>query len=411
MKHIIEFSLSRRFKNKITIFMHIMILVILSLLIFGDLVLDYIFEDSNQKTVVNYPEAESETFKYANIDDEDFDFKKGYDKNEINILKEESWIIESQYSLDAFQSLKVQAKLSQIITNNWFMTMNDESQITIMENISPEIIERTLSDTVVSRDKINMSMFMVTGIYFAMLSFCTMIANEVVYEKTSRVLELILTSVSTSTHYYSKMITAWITIIVQISTMILEASFVLILRQLYDEGYGILKLLFKYGLIETNSTSFSMFIKDLGIDSNIIIILIVSLIYMLLGMILIQMIMVCLSSFVNSIEESSSLQAPVYIILLAIYYLALALNSPSKLSSGIGYTLSLTPIFSMLFMPMRLLLMKVSIYEIILGIVLSLATLVTFSYYGAKVYKIGILGGANFKRKHRQKKLNKIHNN
>lgn len=411
MRHIIEFSLNRRFKNKITIFMHVMIIVILSILVFGDLVIDMIFEDSNQKIIIYYPEEEIETFKYANTDEDDFEFKKGYDKKHINILKEDIWIIESEYSLDAFVSLNIHSKLSEIITNNWFMTMNDESQNMIMQNISPEISERTLSETVVSRDKINMSMFMVTGIYFAMLSFCTMIANEVVYEKTSRVLELILTSVTTTTHYYSKMITAWITIIIQISTMILEASLVLLLRQLYDEGHGILKLLFKYGLIETNSETFSIFIKDLGIDSNIIIILLVSLVYMLLGMILIQMIMVCLSSFVNSIEESSSLQAPVYIILLAVYYLALALNSPSKLSAGLGYTLSLTPLFSMLFMPMRLLLMKVNIYEIILGVVLSVVTLITFSYYGSKIYKIGILGGTNFRRKINEKKLRKLHNN
>lgn len=41
----------------------------------------------------------------------------------------------------------------------------------------------------------------VTGIYFMMLSFATTVANEVVYEKATKTLELILTSVSARTHF------------------------------------------------------------------------------------------------------------------------------------------------------------------------------------------------------------------
>ena len=107
--------------------------------------------------------------------------------------------------------------------------------------------------------------------------------------------------------------------------------------------------------------------------------------------------MVCLASFIKSIEESSAIQAPVYIVLLIIYYLALAFNSPARLSEGLGYYFSMTPIFSMLFMPMRLLLINVSPYEIILGLVLNVMFLLITTYYGAYIYNIGILGGVNFK--------------
>ena len=84
-------------------------------------------------------------------------------------------------------------------------------------------------------------------------------------------------------------------------------------------------------------------------------------------------------------------------IVLVIYYLALALNSPAKLDSGIGYIFSFIPVFSMLFMPMRLLLLTVSIYEILLGIILSVITLVIISYAGSYIYNIGILGGVNIR--------------
>lgn len=405
MKHIIDFSLSRRFKNKITLIMHSIIILILFTVAFGDIVIEYLFETSDEKVIVYYDSSLSEYFKYANEDDDFFNFKSGYEEDSINITKEDSWVIESKYSLDALTSIKLQSSINNNITNTWFNSLTDESIFTILDNISPEIIERTTSEMIVGRDKINISMFIVTGIYFAMLSFCTMIANEVVYEKTSRVLELVLTSVNTSTHFFSKMITSWLTVIIQLGSVLFEISLVLFVRNLYDEGSGILKLLSKYNLIEVDATTFRDFVVALEIDSNLIYILSLSLIYLLLGMIIIQMIMVCISSFINSIEESSLIQAPVYIVLLIIYYIALALNSPVKLSSGIGQTLSIVPVFSMLFMPMRLLLLKVSIYEVMLGIILSLATLVIMSYYGAKVYRVGILGGVNLRRKGKKKAI------
>lgn len=405
MKHIIDFSLSRRFKNKITLIMHSIIILILFTVAFGDIVIEYLFETSDEKVIVYYDSSLSEYFKYANEDDDFFNFKSGYEEDSINITKEDSWVIESKYSLDALTSIKLQSSINNNITNTWFNSLTDESIFTILDNISPEIIERTTSEMIVGRDKINISMFIVTGIYFAMLSFCTMIANEVVYEKTSRVLELVLTSVNTSTHFFSKMITSWLTVIIQLGSVLFEISLVLFVRNLYDEGSGILKLLSKYNLIEVDATTFRDFVVALEIDSNLIYILSLSLIYLLLGMIIIQMIMVCISSFINSIEESSLIQAPVYIVLLIIYYIALALNSPVKLSSGIGQTLSIVPVFSMLFMPMRLLLLKVSIYEVMLGIILSSATLVIMSYYGAKVYRVGILGGVNLRRKGKKKAI------
>ncbi len=399
MKTIVNFSLSRRFKNKITIIMHIIILVILVTVSFGDKVIDYLFEGNNSKTEVYYSESIADYFKYANEDSELFQYKEGYNKDKINILYEDKWIIESMYSLDTLASVQLQSELNSNISNLWLNSLSDESINEVINNISPEIVERTTTEMVVGRDKINISMFMVTGIYFAMLSFCTMIANEVVYEKTSRVLELILTSVDTSTHFFSKMITSWLTVIIQLGSVVFEICLVILLRNFYDEGAGLLKLLSKYSLIEADALTFKDFIVALDIDSNLISILLVSLVYLLLGMIIIQMIMVCLSSFINSIEESSLIQAPVYIILLIIYYIALALNSPLKLSDGIGQIFSLTPIFSMLFMPMRLLLLKVSVYEILLGITLNVAVLILLSYYGAKVYKIGILGGINLRRR------------
>lgn len=405
MKHIIKFSLDRRFKNKVTIILHVLVIGVLSSLLFMDKIIEFIFVGANDKELVYYDPRLKETFE--NVEDELFILKEGEDKEKINIKYEEKWILESPYTLDPIVSINLRALITNTISEKWLETLSDESIYSITQNISPEITERTISKTPIGRDKMNMSMFLITGIYFAMLSFSTMIANEVVYEKTSRVLDIILTSVTTTTHYFSKMIVAWLTVMLQISTILFEGAILLYIRNAYDEGSGLLKILTRYNLLEVEATTFKSLLKVLGIDQKLLSVLGVSMIYMLLGVVIVQMIMVCISSFINSIEESGAIQAPVYIIFLIVYYVALALNAPAKLSSGFGYYMSMTPIVSMLFMPMRLLLVEVSIHEILLGIVLNICTLIIFSYYGSKIYHYGILGGVSIKRRRTLKKTNK----
>lgn len=408
MKHLINFSLSRRFKNKVTIILHILITTLLFAFMFSDKIVDKLFVNSQNPTIIYFDKSAEDYIDYFDHSDELFQFKKGVNKDSISLSKKDDWIVNSEYPLDPITFAQVSILLENATLNRWLSEMSSESASNVLDNLYPNITEVSKMKTTVSTDKQTISMFMITGMYFAMLSFSTMIANEVVYEKTSRVLELILTSVNTTAHYLSKMIIGWLTIIIQLFFIILEVSIAIATRNYYDQGFGLLKMLSKYQIIQVKANTFTEFIKALEINSSLLWILLVSLVYLLLGMIIIQTIMVCLASFIKSVEESSAIQAPVYIVLLVIYYLALAFNSPNHLSEGLGYYFSMVPIFSMLFMPMRLLLLDVSLYEITLGIMLSIMTLSITTYYGAYVYNIGILGGLNMKKR---SKTNKKYSN
>lgn len=397
MKHLIEFSIKRRFKNKVTIILHILVTAILFCFVFSDKIIDFFFVESHKPTIIYYDESVQDYENHLKDESDLYIFKRGVNKDYINIKKTDKWFVESEFELNPVEANFIRMIIEDAVVSKWLSEMSEESVVSVLDNMYPEIEEVSLSKVGVSVDKQNISMFVITGIYFAMLSFSTMIANEVVYEKTSKVLELILTSVSTTTHYLSKMIIGWLTIIIQLATITLELIMVFVTRNYYDKGSGLLKMLKKYQLIHVEAKTFKDFIVTLDINNNLILILFISLLYLFLGVIIIQTIMVCLSSFIKSIEESSAIQAPVYIVLLIIYYLALAFNSPTRLSEGLGYYFSMTPIFSMLFMPMRLLLLNVSTYEILLGLILNIMFLLITTYYGAFIYNIGILGGLNFK--------------
>ena len=113
--------------------------------------------------------------------------------------------------------------------------------------------------------------------------------------------------------------------------------------------------------------------------------------FLALGILLVQLIMVIVSSFVSSVEEAGNLQAPFYLVLLGIYYLVMAINNPYDLNEGIGFYLSFVPLINMLLMPCRLLISDVPIIQLFASIGCSLLFVAYVLYKGIPVYERGVL--------------------
>ena len=113
--------------------------------------------------------------------------------------------------------------------------------------------------------------------------------------------------------------------------------------------------------------------------------------FLIIGILTLQMIMVVLSSFIVNIEEAGNVQGPLYMVLIAVYYFAISVNTPYHMSEGIGYILSFFPFLNMLFMPCRLLIQNVSILELSLSGLLSITFMYLVITKGAKIYQRGVL--------------------
>ena len=110
-----------------------------------------------------------------------------------------------------------------------------------------------------------------------------------------------------------------------------------------------------------------------------------------MGVFLVQLVMVIVSSFVSSIEEAGNIQAPFYLVLLGFYYVTLALNNVHDLNEGIGFYLSFLPFFSMLLMPCRLLIGKVSFIQLLFSLTTSIVLILYILYKGIPIYERGVL--------------------
>jgi len=405
MKNLIMFSLKRRFLNKATILLNILLFVLLGCGFFVDKLVLLINPDLFSPLTVYVDDHLWENKEYF-FEDNTFYQIYHYEDHSIKeseyvlYYEDQEWIVESLYTVNAVDMQKITIIIQQYEKNNW-MAVSEVNQLDEVQDVlNPIIRSKVLSETLnIDSDKQNMMFVVITSIYFMMLSFSSVIANEVVYEKTSKILELILTSVSAKVHFLSKMFIGWLTITIQTLLTGFFFSLWFLYRQVYDHGHDLLVFFSKLGLIEVEANTFREFFIKLNIGHDIIMLFILGLSFLFLGILFLQMIMVIVSSFVTSIEESSNIQSPCYLILLVIYYFALSINNPYQMSVGIGYYLSFVPFFSMLFMPCRLLLQTVPLYEIIISLTIAFIAILLVIDFGSHIYKLGILDNKRINQK------------
>lgn len=404
MKELIRFSLKRRFFNGATILLNVLLCVFISCACFADKIVDMInptmFDD--QKIFLNIHDSieeglmamEQTGLEFIQNEDDPKEIIHKYPKAYV-LTFDKGYKVTSQYKIDSEIMAAIEAMLDNVHKLNFMNESLSLEEIVIM-NQTYEVENVVLDEDVqMDTNKKNVVFMVITSIYFAMLSFSTSVANEVIYEKSTRQLELILTSVSAKTHFLSKMTVGWLTIVIQMGSAVVYGVILLLIRNMYDSGKGLIEIVNKLGLIEIKEKTFIEFLKNISFDFDFISKMFFILFFLMMGILLLQMIMVVLSSFISSVEEAGNVQAPLYMILVAIYYFAISINTPYQLSEGFGYILSFFPFLNMLFMPCRLLIQNVSAFELLLSALISCAFMWIVLANGIKVYQRGVLDYTN----------------
>lgn len=387
MKTLLKFAFKRRFLNKMTIVLHVLFITIVCSLFYFDKVSEFLNLDFNQpipinvelnlrKQIVNEDEWKTQGFVFS------------LDKDVIQISE-----TNDIYEVTNVQDINIQSKIHQLLLNNHKLRMESESNTTVYnwlekyESIEISFIESNLDD---NQFKHQLIILFLTSIYFMMLNFIAVNSNEIIMEKTSHMIPIILSNVSISTHFFAKLIIGFSSVLFQIISSIGIVGFIAYVRYQYDQGRGLLNLIIKYLPINIESISLTDILELLDFKWSDINQVLLGLLFILLGIFLIQICILILSSKVKTTEEAASIQGPFYLCLLIIYYLALSLNTNHSLSTGLGYTLSFVPIFSMLIMPMRLLTQHVMPIEVIISILFTIALIALISVLLYPQYVSGI---------------------
>lgn len=288
-------------------------------------------------------------------------------------------ILDSQFISNSIYNTKVILAISK-------SNISPEEINNIYSNIDVERI--IIDDTKTSKDEsmevVMTSVFPLVILPFFMLIIflVQMIGSEINDEKATRGMEIIISSVSPTKHFFSKIIATNLFIILQAVLLFIYGALGMFIRHLIG-GDNITNGVFgSVGsmLKEALATSF--------ID-KLIYIIPLTLILMLLTFLAYSLLAGILASMTTNVEDFQNLQTPIVIILLTSYYLAmLASTFEGALFIKV---LSYIPLISAILSPSLLVLGQIGVFDVCISIVLMIGCIYLLIKYGLRIYKVGIL--------------------
>lgn len=289
----------------------------------------------------------------------------------INNTKVELAIANSSIPVDVLNSIYDDVSINRVILES-DKSLHDENITIVMNTIFPIFI---------------LPFFMLTIILIQM------IGAEVNDEKSTRGMEIIISNVSPSVHFASKVIAGNLFVIGQTILLIIYCLLGLGIRKLIG-GDSIVN-----GVIDQVMTSANDVIAT-GIGSQIMYILPVTILLMLITFISYSLLAGILASMTTNTEDFQQLQTPIIVVSLVGYYLAMMANvfKGSLFIKFIAYI----PLISSILTPSLLILGQFNLFDVIISFLLVILFNYLLIKYGLKIYKVGIL---NYSSKDLWKKM------
>ncbi len=364
--------------------MMVIVFVLGGAVFFADKMVDIFFPNLFSQVKVYMDETMA---SYFDFEDTKYVITSKKEAN-VSILKNEVG-----YLIEVDQSV---SEADLVVSQSWISYYHQIHELQFISQEITHVVDYLLHPNIeVVTSKLNNAengFIIITMIYFLMLGFSSTVANEVVSEKTTNMLEMMLTSITYKEHYITKLIIGWITVLSQAIIWIGVVLWWVFVRLIVDQGKGLYELLYRLKWISTPYTSFFEHLSSINISLSFVMMISISLLFLLVGILFIQLLLLLVSIRIENIEESASVQAPFYLIMLGLYYGTLALNTYNHMQLGVGKLLSYLPGLSMLFIPIRLLYYEVSTLEILLSFLLAIGSLSYGYHRGLRYYKQVITG-------------------
>src|SRR5699024_3184878 len=205
-------------------------------------------------------------------------------------------------------------------------------------------------------------------LYITVLLYGQMIATEVATEKWSRVMEILISSASPTTHMFAKIIGVGLLGLTQI-LVILAVGYQTIASKLSDLA--------------------GEFFEVFGFTSTATSIYVYAVVVFILGYFLYATLSAMLGSLVSRVEDVQQLILPITFLIMIAFFIAMyGLSVPDAKFVTIT---SYIPFFTPMIMFLRVGMLDVPVWEISLSIGILVATIVLLAIIGARIYRGGVL--------------------
>lgn len=205
-------------------------------------------------------------------------------------------------------------------------------------------------------------------LYMTVIMYGQMIATDVATEKSSRVMEILISSASPIVHMFAKIIAIALLGLTQILAI----------------------FLFSFQLFKTKQSSFSkQMLQEFGFTADNAHLYVYAVVFFLLGYLLYATIAAMLGSLVSRVEDVQQLTMPmIFLIMIAFFIAMFGLGVPD--ATFITVT-SYIPFFTPMIMFLRIGLLDLPTWEIALSITILVVTIIVLSILAARIYRGGVL--------------------
>lgn len=252
------------------------------------------------------------------------------------------------------------------------MTEGGMDQQQVQQVLSAQVQE-TLEQTEAGKNQANSYLFtyvLIMLLYMAIIFYGQMVASSVATEKSSRAMELLITSARPSSLMFGKVFGAGCAGLLQ---------FVLIL----GTAYGAYQVNEPYytGAMSVMKTLFNLPVETL----------LYALLFFIMGFFIYAFMFAALASLVSRLEDLSNVITPATMLFVVVFIVVIVALNTGEVDTPLMIACSYIPLTSPMAMFVRITMGNVAGWEIMISVVLMAVGAVTLGYLGAAIYRVGVL--------------------
>ncbi len=210
---------------------------------------------------------------------------------------------------------------------------------------------------------------MIIALYIVIMLYGQMVTMSVATEKSSRAMELLITSAKPTNMMFGKVFAACIAGLTQLSVI-----------------FG--SVLAFYNINRDYWSGFEM--ADMFFDIPPAL-LVYMLVFFVLGFLVYAFLFGAVGSTVSKLEEVNTAVSPIMYVFVAMYIIAIVALTSGEVDTLLMKICSFVPLTSPMAMFMRIALSNVPVYEIVISIALLTVSVLGIGYISAKIYRVGVL--------------------
>ena len=353
MKAYLWFSLRRRWLSKSSL-----IILILSFMVSFALLMVDQWLSQQEIVTIKWPDHLFEHLEPAQT------IKFVHEEAMINITYQEPSHYIIHPHLTNLPNQTISAMLSYAHQRYILDTFTEDDQMKVVLMLEPNIEHHSPTSSL-------LSVAIISFLYFTLLGFSSIMSTEILSEKHSQALLMILSSMSKREYFNMKLIQSGVNILMQCILVIGGSISAFWIRYSLDQGSGLLLYIYEQGWISFKFDSFASLIELFKSNTQWSISIIFGFLSFSIGLVSCMLILLWLSLKAQKSEDLAMIQTPFYILVVLMYYASLWIGELQGLNQTLSPYLMHIPILSMIFHPLQLSMNNVSVFHSISSILIS----------------------------------------